>query len=221
MLDAPSIPVLFLAFANNQDDSMGYLRNLPEEARRLRKLLEQAQANGLCELVVHESATWDEIRDVFHDPKYRHRIALFHYGGHANGYQLLLETAEGKSAAAHAVGLAEFLGQQRELQVIFLNGCSTEPQVKDLLDKGISVVIATSQAIDDKVAAEFSACFYQSLAAGSSIGTAFAEAVAAVKVPRGNETRNFYYVGYVLALVASSATRGRRDGPMESARGGR
>ncbi|MCC6454684.1 MAG: CHAT domain-containing protein [Caldilineaceae bacterium] len=195
MPDSSSIPVLFLAFANNQDDPMGYLHSLPEEVRQLRAALEPAQASGLCEVVVQENATVDEVLQVFYDPKYRHRIALFHYGGHANAYQLLLETADGKPAAAHAVGIAEFFGQQRGLEVIFLNGCSTEPQVQDLLDEGISVVIATSQAIDDKVASEFSTCFYQSIATGSAISTAFAEAVGAVKIPRGNETRNFYYVG--------------------------
>ncbi len=39
-------PLVFLAFANDRDSSGSYLRNLPEEARRLRELLAQAQQNG-------------------------------------------------------------------------------------------------------------------------------------------------------------------------------
>jgi hypothetical protein len=44
-----TIPVIFLAFANDRDDRVDsrYLRNLPEEARRLQKTLESAQRDGL------------------------------------------------------------------------------------------------------------------------------------------------------------------------------
>jgi WD40 repeat protein len=195
MTGSSYVPVFLLAFANDRDDRMGYLRNLPEEARRLYNILKEAQANSLCEVVIVQNATLDDIVQVFRDPKYHNRIALFHYGGHANGYQLLLETAEGKLAATYAGGLAAFLGQQRELEVIFLNGCSTEPQVQELLNGDISVVIATSQAIDDKVAVDFATYFYQALAIGSTIGTAFAEAVGVVKAHRGNGTRQLYYTG--------------------------
>ncbi|MCB0185689.1 MAG: CHAT domain-containing protein, partial [Caldilineaceae bacterium] len=92
------------------------------------------------------------------------RIALWHYAGHANGYQLLLEDDQGQRALADAGGLADFLAQQRGLELVFLNGCSTQPQVQGLLDAGISAVIATAQAIDDAVATRFAECFYQSLA---------------------------------------------------------
>lgn len=45
MSDTASTPVVvFLAFANDRSgNGAGYLRNLPDEARRLRKHLEQAQ----------------------------------------------------------------------------------------------------------------------------------------------------------------------------------
>ena len=45
---------------------------------------------------------------------------------------------------ADAAGLAAFLGQQRGLQLVFLNGCSTQAQVKGLLEAGVGVVIATA-----------------------------------------------------------------------------
>jgi hypothetical protein len=96
MSDTTSKPVIFLAFANDRDDTVGYLRNLPDEARRLRDVLQPAQQAGLCEVEVRTNSTADDIFKVFQDPKYRNRIAIFHYGGHANGYQLLLESAEGQ-----------------------------------------------------------------------------------------------------------------------------
>ncbi|MFQ5340102.1 MAG: hypothetical protein ACE5F6_01000, partial [Anaerolineae bacterium] len=145
-------PVVFLAFANAHDDRSRYLRNLPEEARRLQDTLERARQDGLCDNVVRQNATVQDVLNVFQSPEYRDRIAVFHFGGHANGYQLLLESSEGAPAAADAGGLARFLGQQTGLQLVFLNGCSTQQQVHGLLDAGVSAVIATSHAIQDQVA---------------------------------------------------------------------
>ncbi len=186
-------PVIFLAFANDRDDTVGYLRNLPDEARRLREVLEAAERAGLCEVVVRTNSTAGDLFKVFQDPRYRNRVAILHYGGHANGYQLLLESAAGQSATADAGGLAAFLGQQRGLQLVFLNGCSTQPQTQGLLDANVPAVISTSRAIDDRVATDFSCQFYQGLAGGASVASAFQEAVAGIKTTRGGETRALYF----------------------------
>ena len=185
-------PVILLTFANDRDDRARYLRNLPEEARRLQEALKQAEIVGLCEVVVRQNAMVDRILDVFQDPRYRDRVAIFHYGGHAGGYGLLLESATGQPVVADAGGLASFLRQQHSLQLVFLNGCSTGPQVKGLLEAGVAAVIATSQAIRDEVATEFAARFYKALGAGATIRRAFDEAAAAVTTARGGMTRAFF-----------------------------
>jgi hypothetical protein len=41
-------PIILLAFANDRDDRERYLRNLAEEARRLREALEPACARSSC-----------------------------------------------------------------------------------------------------------------------------------------------------------------------------
>ena len=161
-------PVIFLAFANDRDDRVRYLRNLPEETRRLRETLSDAESKGLCELVVRTNATVGEILDVFQYPDYRNRVAVLHYGGHANSYQLLLETVEGQPAPANADAFARFLGQQTGLELVFLNGCSTQAQAQGLLDAGVPGVIATSQAVDDSVATEFAGRFYRGVAGGAT-----------------------------------------------------
>lgn len=132
----------------------------------MRELLQRARRDGLCELVELSNATADDIFNVFQKPEYRNRIAVFHYGGHANGYQLLLESSMGKATPAQSDGFAAFLSQQNGLQLVFLNGCSTQMQVQGLLDMAAPVVIATSRAIDDAVAVGFSRLFYRSLAGG-------------------------------------------------------
>ena len=186
-------PVIFLAFANDQDDRVGYLRNLPEEARQIRDPLQRARADGLCDLVELANASADDIFRVFQSPEYRDRIAIFHYAGHANGYELLLESSEQKTTAANAEAFANFLGQQLGLQLVFLNGCSTQEQAQGLLDANVASVIATSRAIDDRVAMQFSSRFYQGLAGGAGIQRAFKEAEAAVTTQTGGQTRGAYF----------------------------
>jgi CHAT domain-containing protein len=216
MSDGSPKPVILLAFANDRDDRVDnrYLRNLPEEARRLEDALGQAQDAGLCQVIVRQNATLDRILDVFQHRDYRNRVALFHYGGHANSYQLLFETVEGKPAAADAAGLAAFLGGQTGLELVFLNGCSTQDQAQGLLDAGVSAVIATTQAVVDEVATEFAARFYRGLASGATISTAFKEAEASVQSVYGKDTRNLYPVAVQETLAADRLPWGLhpRDG---------
>ena len=143
------LPIIVLAFANEQEGRR-YLRDLPEELRRLQEILKEAERNGLCRLEVLSNATLDQIFDVF--TRNRDQVAILHYAGHADSGRLLLESSAAGGAAAHAAGLATFLGQRRGLQLVFLNGCSTRAQVARLLEAGVAAVIATARAIDDAMA---------------------------------------------------------------------
>jgi hypothetical protein len=183
-------PVIVLAFANDRREGGGYLRNLPEEARRLRKALEPAERAGLCEVVVRQNAMAADLLDTLQDVRYRDRVAVFHYGGHAEGFGLLLESALGEPVVAAAGGLAAFLGRRRGLKLVFLNGCSTGPQVDGLLEAGAPAVVATSHAIEDAMATEFSGRFYAALAAGATVQSAFYEAAAAVALGATGPTRH-------------------------------
>jgi hypothetical protein len=91
--------------------------------------------------------------------------------------------------------LSAFLGQQRGLELVFLNGCATQQQVQGLLEAGVSAVIATSQAVDDMVATNFADRFYQGLANGATIRTSFAEAEGAVQIAKGSLLRDLYIAG--------------------------
>jgi hypothetical protein len=59
---------------------------------------------------------------------------------------LLFEDEAGRPAKAHAGGLADYLGQQPGLVLVFLNGCSTESQVRRLRAAGVKAVVATTPA---------------------------------------------------------------------------
>ncbi len=183
---------VFFAFANDRAKGIRYLRNLPEEQRRVRDAMAEAEQAGLCHLVERPNATVDDVFTVFQHSRYRNRVAIFHYGGHAGGAEIILETPTGEAAVAHAGPLARFLGEQRGLDLVFLNGCSTRGQVMGLLDAGVSAVIATSQAIADGAATEFSTRFYNGLASGATLRTAFNEAQEAVRTRCGEDTRGAY-----------------------------
>lgn len=184
---------VFLAFANDRGETRdGYLRELPPEEKRIRAALE---ATDWCELVVRSNVSLHEVFDVFQDPRYRHRIAVFHYGGHANSYQLLLESEGGATQPIRMEGLAAFLGKQRGLQLVFLNGCSTGPQARDLVQAGVPAVIATSRAIKDGVARAFAARFYAGLARGHSIEDAYQAASKEGEAGLGSSERAYRELG--------------------------
>jgi hypothetical protein len=170
---------------------------LSAEIGLIRDALQPAEQAGLCQMLIEANATAGRVFAVFQDARYHHRIAVFHYAGHADGYRLLLESAAGSSpadqGAAHAAGLAVFVGAQRGLELVFLNGCSTAPQVQGLLDAGCPAVIATSQAIDDRVATEFAGVFYQGLGGGAGLESAFKAAVAATRTAHGDSPRGLYW----------------------------
>lgn len=186
-------PVILLVFANDRGDGSRYLRNLPEEKRRLKVALHSAEDAKLCEVVVCENATRDEVVNILEDPRYQNRVAIFHFGGHSGSDRLFLESIEGRPEGIHAGGLAELLRMQRGLQLVFLNGCGNELQVKGLQNAGVSAVVATSGAIDDGVATDFAGRFYKAFGSGiSSYRRAFDQAAVDLAIAKGGNRRAFF-----------------------------
>lgn len=178
-------PVIFLAFANEKQSDARYLRGLAREQTFLKEALEPAIAAGLCEVVIESNATISSIVATFQRARYRDRIAVFHYGGHADGYQLLLETLDGGNDIAHGAGLVSFLSKQAGLRLIFLNGCSTLQQAKELVEAGVPAVIGTSQSIADDVATQLATRFYKSLGQGGTLDRSWQEAEDEIKIRSG------------------------------------
>ncbi|MBK6622113.1 MAG: CHAT domain-containing protein [Saprospirales bacterium] len=177
------VPIIFLAFANEYEGGR-YLHKLVEEQKQLYAALGPVSSNEnaddskniLCELVVRQNATIQDIFDVFQ--KYEGRIAIFHYGGHADGYQLLLQGKEGESKIAHAGGLVTLLSRKKNLKLVFLNGCSTQKFAQDLTTRGVPAVIGTAVSIPDDTALQISSRFYNGLARGLTMAGAWEEAKA-------------------------------------------
>lgn len=146
------MPFILLAFSNKQDN---YLEYLKRETSELRKILLGLQDKLEYEII--SNATTDDLFDAM--TAYHYQVTVFHYGGHADSLYLELEN--------RAQGIEQFiqlLKGMANLQIIFLNGCSTQGMVSKILE-GIGrdvAVIATSTKIDDQRAFNFSKAFYSS-----------------------------------------------------------
>ncbi|MEZ4774594.1 MAG: CHAT domain-containing protein [Bacteroidia bacterium] len=169
-------PVIFLAFANDPDS---HLEMLKQEGRDIYRTLQSLHDQQYIELYREESAAIDDIFYNFN--RFKDRVAIFHYGGHASSTHLQLEDRQ-----ADARGLARMFGEQTSLQLVVLNGCSTRSQVTRLLEAGVRAVIATSVPVNDNMASEFAVQLYQSLANSGNVRNAFNQAVAFLETKYGN-----------------------------------
>lgn len=173
-------PIILLTFSNDED---AYLRMIVAEQKAIKKaLLDFADKNYLQVRDVQRAST----EEVFYlVNRYHNRVHILHYGGHADGQSLQLEKEIGVVQSANVKGIAGLLGTQKELKLVFLNGCATKGQVKALLDGGVQAVIATQVSIRDEKAQQFAAQFYEALATGSTVREAFRKARAFIESQEG------------------------------------
>jgi len=158
--------ILFVA-AN--PDSTDRLR-LDKELKAIRKAVESMR--GLHEYVIHDvqAATIKDLRQALHQCKPR----IVHFCGHGAGEQgLYFETDEGESALISTRSLTNLFAEFADhVECVVSNACYSDTQAK-AISKKIPFVIGMSDAIDDASAVAFSMAFYEALAAGRDIPTAF------------------------------------------------
>ena len=182
-------PVIYLAFS---DHTVAALPKLQQEQEEILNALRDPIRKGKLEVVVRQSVSAEQL---FNDlESYQDRIAIIHFGGHADGEKLLFGEEPAKAA-----GLAKAFGMQKRLKLVFLNGCSTYEQEKLLAEAEVPLTIATSEVINDDLAAEFAIRFYRVLATRGTIAHAFEVAVAWMKqkqdtTPVGLEIRSYRHL---------------------------
>jgi hypothetical protein len=210
-------PIIFLAFANDKQDNARYLRNLSVERKGILEALLPLEKENTLEIVNISDTTLTDIANVFQDSRYRDRIVGFHYGGHADGYQLLLETfltlptvggnpvanlgsgshtnhQQGLTTVAEVVegsGIVQLLADQKNLKFAFFNGCSTKA-FAEALQNALPVIISTESSIADEVAKDLAIRFYKGLAENMTIQKAFQQALAYLTGNYGREFRGLY-----------------------------
>ena len=183
--------VIFLSFANLPDSPLPLLE---QESETIYRKLTDGASKNYYQLHREPFATIEKIAHYL--IQFKDRVQIFHYGGHAGSQELILT-----DQTADAKGIAQLLQGQKNLKLVFLNGCSTEAQVKQLQALNIPVVIATARPIEDQMAADFAAQFYEALAKKHTIKEAFDMASGFVEAQRdadksflgAQQTRDFVW----------------------------
>ncbi|MDW3647821.1 MAG: CHAT domain-containing protein [Bacteroidia bacterium] len=166
-------PVIFLAFAN---DESAFLNLLKEESRSLDRILKPLHQKEAIELNIKENASTEDLIYQI-DSLGTQPLYIFHYAGHADNDHLVLDDGQ-----ADAEGIASLIASRKdELNLVFLNGCSTKGQVEKLLALGVKAVIATSQSIQDDKAVRFAKTFYYALSQNNSLAQSFKRAESLLK----------------------------------------
>ena len=169
-------PVIFLSFANDQDE---HLPMLDEERKTITGHLIALANEQYIQLFSEPASTIKDLSNYV--ANFKDRIAIFHYGGHSASTKILLV-----DQAASSDGLAHLLAlQKKNLKLVFLNGCSNKKQVELLFELGIPVVIATSVPLNDSSAREFADVFYDALVKDHTIEESFKLAAANYFMSKG------------------------------------
>jgi hypothetical protein len=176
-------PIVLLAFANDREGK--FLRSLAGEQQAISQALRDAErvpASVKC-----WSWPMPEWTTSFRSSKPREAGSRFFTTAGMPMARLCCCGLMKREEQNWTLGsFAQFLGQQKGLELVFLNGCATYEQKELLLEAGVKRVIITDQQINDQTAKQFAAQFYESLGTGSrSVVQAFGEASAGTKMKQG------------------------------------
>lgn len=206
MPNRTNIPVIFLACANSYKAG----RRLPylvKERRRIANILSLEEEKGHVQVIQEGNTSKDFFFDELRQRRYKNRIAIIHFAGHADGSTLRFESEEGQEEVMDVSTLSNFLKTIKGLHLVFLNGCGTQPIVENLLSNGIPVVIATETKVEDEQAARVAEEFYQGIAGGYSIEESFTQAKAIArsafgfhKLNEGDLSRGMFFKDFQESL---------------------
>lgn len=183
-MDRAGRPIVYMAFANPTGDLVGIQR----EIGSIKDIF--FTVDPLLELQIDQRVELQSIRKSFQ--RFRDRVVLLHFAGHAESTSLLFESPDGKKQTIGAESLARFLATQESLDVVFLNGCQTQSQTSALIDAGVKCVIATTEKIKDAAAIRFATGFYEALITGATLDKAYTEAAAYTQFDGESTTRGLY-----------------------------
>ena len=150
-------------------DAQGQANPLSEvsmEMANIYKMFLPIQDQGLINIRNYPNSTFSSLLDDLRN--LRSRVLVWHFAGHAN--QSGIDLADKQILLGPLSGL---IGAYWRPKLIFLNGCSTQGMVKELLNKGVGAVIATNSQIADENARSFAENFYHVWLGGDSLKGAF------------------------------------------------
>jgi hypothetical protein len=169
--DMPGTVKVLLMAADSQDGAAGL--RLDREIRGAVEAVRTGAAGGRVEIHSRLAVQSDDWRRALleHDPH------VVHFSGHGSAKGLFLDRSDEVLPTAE---LAALFVPHRRVRVVVLNACRTHDVARALNDV-VDYTVAMELAIDDSAAVVFSGAFYEALAAGRTVPTAFDTARAALK----------------------------------------
>jgi tetratricopeptide (TPR) repeat protein len=177
------MPIKLLFLAASPTDTARL--NVDQECRAIGKALRSAEL--LRDRFTIENHGAVRLEDL-HQLLALHRPQIVHFSGHGSAFkEIVLETSSGSN---HPVS-AEALGQlfsvfKNDIRCVILNACDSEEQT-DAIARHIDCVIGISQAISDSASIFFATAFYQSLAYGQDVRSAFDAGCNALRLHNPDE----------------------------------
>jgi hypothetical protein len=158
--------ILFLA-ANPKNTSQ---LDLKKEVAEVKKELQRLQRHKQFVFKSQWATTLETLRHAL----LAHQPYIVHFSGHGAGQAgIMLENKNGESQLVSGETLAHFFKPfAARIECIILNACFSALQASHIV-KYVNFVIGMNQPIKDKAAIQFAIGFYDALAAGESIATAF------------------------------------------------
>ncbi|KGE85870.1 MAG: CHAT domain-containing protein [Phaeodactylibacter xiamenensis] len=152
----------------------GHLPAISKEREYIYDATFRAQQRNIVEIEPLAQFTFKVLFDRFHHLDKAARIRVLHYSGHSGRHGLILQDASGQPQLLHKDRLSAFLeGPARELRLVFLNSCYSQPVADQLLDAGVPAVLGTGEEVSDADAAKIAGKFYQALGNGARLREAF------------------------------------------------
>ncbi|HEY2739689.1 MAG TPA: CHAT domain-containing protein [Thermoanaerobaculia bacterium] len=142
---------------------------LDQEIREIDQALRQAEFRDRFDLRQQHAVRAVELQGAL----LRHRPEIVHFSGHGETDGIFLEDEGGQVKKVDGSVLARILGVfKKQIRCVVLNACSSHEQA-EAIAKDIDCVVGMSVEIGDRAAILFAGAFYQALAFGSSVKTAF------------------------------------------------
>jgi hypothetical protein len=140
------------------------------EAHAIDQALRRAEFRDQFELLSHWAARAADLQDLLQ----RHKPDIVHFSGHGSeAGHLIVEDDAGRKLAITPDALGRLFAILRDnLRCVVLNACYSEAQAQAIAEH-IDCVIGMPDAIADAASIAFAEAFYQALANGHDVQTAF------------------------------------------------
>lgn len=160
------IKILFLAANPKNVSQLG----LGAEFKQIRQKIESSTERDRFELVSEWAVTSGELVGIL----LKHQPHILHFSGHGSRTQgVALEDEQGNMRLLKKAALTNLMRVLKDnIRMVVLNACYSVDQGKQLQDI-VDFTIGMDRAIGDQAAIAFAPTFYEALASGRSVETAF------------------------------------------------